>query len=283
MRSITAEELPEWFKLSRYEKLEQLELRDWLPNLAIRAQYLSGFRSPAEHRNVIEDMFREDGKLSLIFDFSDGDIPESMKPNILDPAKSLKTLTVKSLRARYVAWIFNNISHGEDELSRKVAEAAEYLKPDNEDRHKESNEDLEKFLDRPFDLLVKNHVKDYATSKARGRLRVEVDLEAPDKVIIDDFSRWLAAARSEFDLPAQKFFTEAKRDDLVTYRVLPYLDLTLWAALEQVTIEHAVMAEALFPHGGVDTPYRVRRVTKPKAEWAIQGTVLQALYKQIIS
>ena len=102
-------------------------------------------------------------------------------------------------------------------------------------------------------------------------------------MIVEDFSRWLTAARREFDFPAEKIFTEAKREDLITYRVLPYLDLTLWAALEKVKIPNAVMADALFPDTGVDAPYRVRKVTKVKADWAIQWPVLNALYRQIES
>ena len=286
MHSITTKELPAWFKLSRYEKLDRLDVKDWLPNLFLRARYLNRNVVLEEYRKDIECMLRENTWLPLIVSFNDKDIPKFMKfmnRNVTAPAKPLETATVHSMQVGDIVVLSNMISAGKDELSRQMAEAAEYLKRDNEGKRKEINEDLENFLARPFELLMKSPVKDYGTAKIRERLHVEVDLAAPDKVIIDDFSSWLSAARSEFDLPAQKFFTEAKQDDLIAYRVLPYLDLTLWAALEQVTIEHAVMAEALFPHAGVDTAYRVRKVTKVKADWAIQWTVLRALYKQIAS
>lgn len=283
MQRISTKELPAWFKLSRYEKLDRIELRDWLPNLFMRARYLSGNRILEEHRRQIECLLRENTWPPLIVSFNDKDIRATMKLPRMDPTKPLETATVQSLQAGAIVVISNMIFDSKDEFSRQMAEAAEYLKRHNEGKHKEINEDLENILSQPFELLMKSHLKDYAASKIRERLHVEIDLRAPDKVIIDDFSTWLAAARSEFDLPAQKFFTEAKRDDLIAYRVLPYLDLTLWAALEQVTIPNAVMADALFPDAGVDAPYRVRKVTKVKADWAIQWTVLQALKTQLIS
>jgi len=287
VQRISTKELPAWFKLSRYEKLDRIELGEWLRNLFRRARYLNGNRILEEDRKQIECLLRENTWPPLIFTFNDKNVQETMKIKFPDPAKPLETLTVNSLQTGSIAALFNVISYmistGKDELSRQMAEAVEYVERDTEDKREESNEELDNFLNQPFELLLKSFIKDFAAEKNRVSLLVEVRLSAPDKVIVEDFSRWLTAARREFDFPAEKIFTEAKREDLINYRVLPYLDLTLWAALEQVTIPNAVMAEALFPDAGVDAPYRVRRVTKPKADWAIQWSVLRALHNQLVS
>ena len=49
-------------------------------------------------------------------------------------------------------------------------------------------------MGQPINVLAKDLPQD--TLLSAGPLHVEVDLAAPDKVIVDDFSRWLAAARS---------------------------------------------------------------------------------------
>ena len=277
MRSITAKELPEWFMLSRYEQLNRMEVRDWLPNLFIRAKFLDRNILPEEYRNEIEGLFNESENPPLICGFGDKDIRQILESDGADPAKQLETSTVRSMPAGHEAHAFNTISAGESKLARRLARAAENLKSG------EIDEELDNLLKQPIDLLIHNQSKKRSRSAYHDNLSVDVNLQAPDKVIIDDFSRWLKAARSEFKMPAQKLFTKAKSDDLIAYGVLPYLDLTLWAALEQVRIPYAVMADALFPDAGVDTPYRVRRVTKRYADWAIQWSVIAAFYRQIVS
>ena len=277
MQSISTKELPAWFKLSRYDKLDQIELRDWFPNLAIRSFYLRKKCDLEKYRKEIEAQLHENGNRPLICPYDPAFVEAwILDPRHIDRETPLKTLTVKPMTVYDVAWLFGWVSAGKVELTRRISEAAGDLNRGDID------DETYEFLRQPINVLTKHSPEKIFASE--GCLSVDVDLAAPDKVIIDDFSRWLAAARSEFDLPAQKVFTEAKRDDLVNYRVLPYLDLTLWAGLEQVTISHAVMADALFPDvTGVDVNYRVRKVTKRHADWAIDWSTIESLARQILN
>jgi hypothetical protein len=94
---------------------------------------------------------------------------------------------------------------------------------------------------------------------------VMVNLDLPDSILLDSFKQWLVDARQNI----QPEYTDKKyrKPDFVSWAqmgILPWLDLTIWAKQEGVSIPNRVMADAIFKpgEGGEEA---VRKTTAPTA------------------
>lgn len=272
MRSITTTELPRWFDLAKYQSVNHLDLDGWLINFVWRATYINALREDIQkYRDEIENTFYEkNGNLLIKARKNNYDWKKPRLPRGRQSHPDLRKLTVRSLEVWKIALIINWVNAGRYELSKRLIDAAKRIDL--------SDAELDAFMNEPFDILDRNEIM----GTDFGDVRVEVDLFAPDKLILEDFKHWLAAARSVFEIPTRKMFSKSEVAKWADFRLLPYLDLSLWAALEQVIIPYAVLGNALFPDEyDVDLPERIRRVTKPKAEWAIQWQVIEAMRRQL--
>lgn len=156
-----------------------------------------------------------------------------------------------------------------------------------------------RLLDQPIDTMRREELKSFSSSKEDPRpdtimaslgasisddiLHVEVDLSAPDQIIVKDFRAWLKTARRTYSIESKNSFTESMRQDWSGYGVLPYLDLSLWARANNLPLTDAVMGNALFPDSDVvSNVERVRKVVRPKAKWLMNPSVLQAIEAQVL-
>ena len=82
------------------------------------------------------------------------------------------------------------------------------------------------------------------------------------------------------DKPGTKF----KEDDYLKwhdFKVLPCLDLSLWAKLKNVSITNKLMGEALFPNEfDLDNTERIRQTVKPLANYLNTAMVVFGLARQ---
>ncbi|MEG7508391.1 DUF6387 family protein [Serratia marcescens] len=87
-------------------------------------------------------------------------------------------------------------------------------------------------------------------------LFLEVDLDTPDDLLVEDFKRLLPIWRRELGLDSVDIKInnawEVVRKKILEYKVIPYIDLTIWANINKLTIPHGVMAVTLFPDGERD-------------------------------
>lgn len=117
---------------------------------------------------------------------------------------------------------------------------------------------------------------------------VMIDLSASDKQIKEDFARWLAEYRKAMKCPAGKFTQETDLAGWVQKKLLPYMDLMLAAELDGVELGHAQAAKLVFPElffpellGNPDN--KIRRTTKPWADWLMKEETLLAIQAQLRS
>lgn len=114
---------------------------------------------------------------------------------------------------------------------------------------------------------------------------ISIDLTATDEQIKSDFSHWLAEYRKAINYESyKKEFTDKDLSDWVKWRLLPYIDLTLVAAIEKKTITTAEIGRLIYPyteHHSVDITERMRKTVIPKANWLFINETLQALRAQI--
>jgi len=297
MRTISAGQLPAWFKLSKYLTKNTMDLDEWHENLVWRSSFLVFLCDELEqHRELIESYFYEKDGRKLLWTTASGARRYSSPGLWEKPSEnSLNTTTVNSMTVGTVATFIATSRDDDSQLGRQLSKAASVVQetnavvdiergdaaPDGLDEvirlHKKQIEAAAVArLGEPFDSLERNEL----SLINDGTLHVEVNLLAPDKLILADFKSWRGAARKKFKMPARSEFSAASRQAWVKARVLPYLDLTLWAALEQETIPEQIMLHALYGDEIVPDG-KLKRTVKKHAHWLIRPPVLLTMLAQI--
>ncbi len=130
---------------------------------------------------------------------------------------------------------------------------------------------------------------------------ITIDLTATDEQLKSDFSRWLTEYRKTIDYESYKTkgykfykkkgielyqtkFTDKDLSYWVECRLLPYIDLTLVAAVEKKTITQAEIGRLVYPyteHHSEDITQKIRKTVIPKADWLFRDETLQAIRAQI--
>lgn len=106
---------------------------------------------------------------------------------------------------------------------------------------------------------------------------IEIDLDAPDSVLIEYFKELLTKYRELLDKEGTgKKVSEASIQRLRQYKVLAYLDLTHWAALSGTHIHGEVLARALFPNSERSDRF-ISETLKPWAKSAMQPIFFRTL------
>ena len=297
MRTITADKLPSWFSLSKYLLTNTLGLDEWYENLVWRSNLLALSQDELKpHREFIKGYFYEKEGRKLVWTVASGARRYSSPGLREKPSKnSLITTTVSSMAVGTVASFIATSRDDESVLGRQLSKAASVVQETNAVVDIEIDDAAPDGLDE----VIRHHKKQIKAAAAarlgesfdelerselsltnEGTLHVEVNLFASDKLILADFKSWLGAAREKFKMPARSEFSAASRQAWVKARVLPYLDLTLWSAMEQVTIPEEIMLHALY--GEVIQPEgKLNRTVKKHAHWLIRLPVLLKMAAQI--
>ena len=297
MRTISAGQLPKWFNLSKYPTTNSMDLSEWYENLIWRSNFLVFFCDELEqHRELIESYFYEKEGRKLVWATTSGARRYSSPGLRAKPSEnSFNTTTVSSMTVGTVASFIATSRDDESVLGRQLSKAASVVQETNAVVDIEIDDAAPDGLDEVI-RLHKKQIKAAAAARLgesfdelerselsltnEGMLHVEVNLFASDKLILADFKSWLGAAREKFKMPARSEFSAASRQAWVKARVLPYLDLTLWSAMKQVTIPEEIMLHALY--GEVIQPEgKLNRTVKKHAHWLIRLPVLLKMAAQI--
>ena len=110
-----------------------------------------------------------------------------------------------------------------------------------------------------------------------------INLSATDEQIKNDVNHWLTHYRKAVAYQRQKkLFNQVDFDYWVEYGVIPYLDLVLIAKTMEKKITQNKLARLIFPNEfDVDVVERIRKVTKPTAEWLINNEIHRTLSTQL--
>jgi hypothetical protein len=139
--------------------------------------------------------------------------------------------------------------------------------------------DIERDASIPYDFLIRQNGIEMDDAN------VIVDLNATDEQILSDFKHWLTEYRNATGHKSNKNNFSDK--DLAYWhesRLLPYIDLTLSAAIEGKKIMQTKIASLVFKdYQDIDVVDKLRRTTKPKAEWLLSDETLAAIDVQLNS
>lgn len=113
-------------------------------------------------------------------------------------------------------------------------------------------------IDSPVDIF-----SDWPETTAR----INIDLYHSDEQILDDLRQLLPVIRKTKGVPyGAKDLKLPEIKKAIENRVIPYLDLEIWAEITGVKITQNTMGNALFPDTpDIDTTEKIRRTVRPLA------------------
>ena len=281
---LVAEELDTsgWFDLKKYEVLKTMSIEGWASVLESRS-FISECYDSAEQEDFDWPLPQMAGELKagdfLVDAFVDVYINQDYAKEMLRNDYSFSTSTVNNIK-NYQAWdMAEGGLLGEFSAFQKMRD--EWLRPFEDDENKDG---LLEVAHAPYDLRFKQILnRNYIGSSAH----VEINLNAPDEQILNDFSHWLKHYRkaSGCHVPKKKahkkLFTQKTFNNWIEFGLIPYLDLVLIAKIEGKDITQEKLGELIFPNEpDVNTEYRIRTVTKPEAERLMEKATRSSILMQ---
>ncbi len=252
-----------WFDLSKYDSIKTFGLREWERQLYIRGYMWWCSDNDKDAFQEICNLCLEKIQIKPLIPNYDGERSNWKNQRDYNPACFYSVFSTPA----YFFWCAPN----DDRLS-DVWEACSL-----EDENKATEEQF-KLAYTPYDLL--NSQRGISTEEVTN---VVVDLTATDEQILDDFKKWLSAyLKASGYRSHQKNFTDKNLADWSKWQVLPYIDLMLVAKAKQEEITQNKIARLIFQNEfDVDIVDRLRRTTKPKAEWLMRDETVRAIEAQI--
>lgn len=114
-----------------------------------------------------------------------------------------------------------------------------------------------------------------------GTTLVTVDLEAPTKKLVQDFKLFIENHKKSLSIEPIKYFTESDFTRWHNNRILPYLDITLWAKRSNLRLTRNEIGNAIFPDLiEIDIEDKIKRSVEPLALKLGSESILYALSAQ---
>lgn len=254
-------DLPPEFALEKYEDVRHFRLIDWLSNLQTRLILEQPRPYAREKCNPVE----------VCRKLLDSPLFAPHESELLRVLDAVEVSTVRDFKACDLFWPAREYMDGRFAkiMGTPTSISVEELAPDDP------------FLDgleMPFYKLL-----DDCKIVYDGELITKVNLNATDDNLTRDFAAWLARTRQATGITtAKKQFDQRDFDQWEKYRILPYLDLTMWARVNNVQLTQQTLGEALFPNEiDVSLAERIRKVIDPVARKMRSQVFLETLRSQL--
>lgn len=282
---VRSTDIPSNFSIAKYSMCEEWTLGQWSANLGhrlVRRDSIVGIGLDTKYARIMQDATSEafdDPELAWSWD-EEGPVGLNGEPW---PAYAQRVRDVTSfeyLRAR---------EHFEEHEFKRYAESYNeaivavdpcYPWRENPDAT-DAQWDAVRFLNAATDWSM--HLDCMGDNYEFPPFALaHVDLNASDGELIEDFQAWLTAARKSRKIePATYAFSDRDREMWGKMRILPFIDLTLWAQARGLKISLPVMGRALFPDEfDVSLEDRVRKVVADYAERLMNPRVIRAMHSQ---
>ncbi|AXD69886.1 hypothetical protein EO05_26010 [Salmonella enterica] len=114
-------------------------------------------------------------------------------------------------------------------------------------------------------------------------LLLNIDVSTPDEILLSEFKRLIPIWRKELNVEKSLSISSSwavVRKKIIDYKVIPYIDLTIWAYANRITIPHGIMSIALFPCGERDL-FSIAQTIKPFVETLMAFESLEKLKQEI--
>ncbi len=262
-------ELPDWFKLEKYEFTKDLDALGWQQQLSVRAlcpffefdpvDYRETFSEElwlifqATRENPNSDLFR-DNKLADHIDH-----PEYF--DWLDPRKN-----TRNLLGIYSTSMIDFIALSNLLNAKKIEAAKKSFSPaDDKDKLYPS------WMNLPLYTFFDDNIGEFNDL-------LSIDLSQTDSFLIENFKRYLENRRKKqkISYPLRKNFRESDFKNWSKLMILPLLDLLIFGIEHEMQIPNRVLADAIYPSSekGEET---IRKTAHPLAMKLINPRVLLQL------
>ncbi len=261
-----------WFDLKKYEPMRNFSLEDWFNQIYAR-QVLYHFlfsdelKEERDKARTNKEWLKNEGVLDWVGQIQDNPVLKWNEKSLNNyygfyNEYPFNTLSVISTPALYM---WNSVTDSRFSDVWKCCES----------------DDTNPLANTPYDLLFKQKgIRDYEQN-----ISVIVDFSASDEQIIKDFKHWLTEFRKAIEYrPIKKNFTDKNLAKWFDWRVLPYLDVIIYAEVEQIKLTQCQIAKKIYTDNrDIDFTERVRVTTKPNAELLMRSETLDTICNQLLA
>lgn len=262
-----------WFDLSKYDDVQDFTLSDWFIQLSRRI----GIKSLYAQDNIYL-VFGE--HMSYIHTKSPLEIDE---PHIAAMIEQIKT--------DYVSIKHTPILEGSFRRSRKAVRGAQLWDlpfDNNESSYVAAKKWINSFSKDATDELESNMFTEPLchSGKKLNRDLISVDLNVPEHLLVEQFKEFIRE-RKKSNQTVVKKFSESEIKSWFELKILPCIDLLIYAQMNKSSIPQHQLGSMLFPDAGrvgapdIDVTDRVRRSVLPKARKLLTCETILALQHQL--
>jgi len=249
--------IPEWFDLENYCEINNFSIMDWYLQIARRMEILklnTDIEISDEDRSFLLNDREHVRSYGL---FAERDVTANRDRNTETHASAVRPTTCFDIMLKYHML--------PDELQSKLS--TEFV--ESIDQHKDT--------DKPFDVYIKEN--DWGMEQLGKSL--QVNLNATDEVLIQDFKNWLSLVRTAFEIKNDKFVTYADIKSWQDNQVLPYLDLLDWMNETGTKISKQKIAKLLFPNTQTNEYEKLRNGTERIIKKFKSDNFLESFWLQV--
>jgi hypothetical protein len=269
MTKITStNQLPDWFNLESYSNLSQYTSYDWYNALRNRSAFCEFFSSGVTVSDLEELDFIE-----AVWEHNLCPLPEDFEHD-LPPRRRPTTVTDLSLDEAYLVYHF----------MRSNPHMAAFIKA--KDKWYDKNTTNADISEKEMRYVTSGYMFSFNSvwpQKPNQSSISAVDLRATDQQILQDMEMYLFLSRKDRGIGKIKdtLFSEANIKKWSHNKVLPYIDLCIWAGINNHTINQAVMDGALFPNSF--TQDKARTTVASSAKKIFSQASLKALHSHCVA
>ena len=245
-------DLPEWFDLEKYAAAESLDVAGWYEQLSVRRglHILLGWldKESWQAMDTQEVVTQSDMRIlehvraTPIVDVAGDDMMRvHFYGGAMHELKSRQPLYALGVHLSTV----RNFYRTERYIEREKRDyARKFFAQFDDNLEMPPKFPCTDWIDEPIDAFTDSN------GWVRA-LNITVNMQLPDKVLIEQFERILNERRARMQSVGIPSESSRKHDLSGWHRfgVLPYLDLKIWEREEKVSIPNRVMADAIFPAG----------------------------------
>lgn len=250
---MTANSIPEWFNLNKYENLKFMNRNQWRIIWLKRLIAYEGLINNEENSiYTINENFMSE----LLLDIEVNNI----RDDLLCDEDTVHELSETDIFFMYQIAKIN----GNKEFIKVLDDVGKYV-----EESKEKGKNIEDILDEIsiFDYLELGLDNSEMMKEIDNNfsLTISIDPHFSDEVILRQFNNLLSSYRERTQSNG-KLISNNEIKSLIEYKVIPYIDLMLWGMATGCKIRDQEVADALFPDeyniSRIDT---VRQTVKKKA------------------
>ena len=257
----SVKELPKSFCLENYAGTESLDAGGWAQALLVRERLQRRYKYSNLVSGVVNDQFIYTLFKDPLFQRKSSPI-QINRLEIGEPP--LRQLTVSDLHELIY---FLNAYPGAKEVDRHYANLW-------------SNKTIER-LSESAETFTSAHVDSIYSS---NKIYLSVDMTCSNELLIQEFKRVLMSAREARDIDHKKDsnFNDENFKKWHKLAILPYLDLSLWAKANGVSIKPSVFSKAIYKLSDkeYDNTRTITDKVKPRASELMQREALKTLFTQ---